>query len=81
MDNEITAEEIAQHYSAAMDSVNLINAVIATPSDYVNDETILRRNIDHLKYVVSWSFWTDEDLTPFNNAIAVDTTEFDNQFD
>jgi len=23
--NEITAEQIAQHYSAAMDSVNLIN--------------------------------------------------------
>lgn len=81
MDNEITAEEIAQHYSAAMDSVNLINKVIAAPADYTHDETVLSRNIDHLKIVLGWSFWTDEDLTPFNNAIAVDTTEFDNQFD
>lgn len=77
MDNKITAEEIAQHYSAAMDSVNLINAVIAAPADYANDETVIRRNVDHLKIVVGWSFWTDEDMTPLNAAIAVDTTEFD----
>ena len=27
--NEITAEQIAQHYNAAMDSVNLINDIVA----------------------------------------------------
>ena len=80
MDNEITAEEIAQHYSAAMDSVNLINAVIADPDAYIRDETILQRNIGHLKIMVAKDYWTDEDMTPFNDAIAVDTTEFDNQF-
>jgi hypothetical protein len=68
MDNEITAEEIAQHYSAAMDSVNLINAVIADPAAYANDETVIQRNVDHLKIMVA------------KDAIAVDTTEFDNQF-
>jgi hypothetical protein len=26
------------------------------------------------------SEYSYEDMTPFNNAIAVDTTEFDNQF-
>jgi len=80
MENEITAEEIAQHYSAAMDSVNLINAVIADPAAYVNDETVIQRNVDHLKIMVAKDYWTDEDMTPFNDAIAVDTTEFDNQF-
>jgi|TARA_E500000305_G_scaffold26566_1_gene20438 hypothetical protein len=80
MDNEITAEEIAQHYSAAMDSVNLINAVIADPDAYIRDETILQRNIGHLQIMVAKDYWTDEDMTPFNDAIAVDTTEFDNQF-
>ena len=39
MSEELTAEQIAQHYSAAMDSVNLINAVVASPDDYANDET------------------------------------------
>jgi hypothetical protein len=77
---DITPEEIVSHYNAAMDSVNLINEVIANPDKYIDDQTILERNIDHLKIVVGWPFWTDEDMTPFNNAIAVDTTEFDNQF-
>ncbi len=80
MENEITAEEIAQHYSAAMDSVNLINAVITDPAAYVNDETVIQRNVDHLKIMVAKDYWTDEDMTPFNDAIAVDTAEFDNQF-
>ena len=70
MDNEITTEEIAQHYSAAMDSVNLINAVIADPAAYVNDETVIQRNVDHLKIMVAQDYWTDEDMTPFNDAIA-----------
>ena len=70
MDNEITAEEIAQHYRAAMDSVNLINAVIADPDAYANDETVIQRNVDHLKIMVAKDYWTDEDLTPFNDAIA-----------
>jgi len=66
----ITADEIAQHYSAAMDSVNLINAVIASPDDYADDETVMQRNVDHLKIVVGWDFWTTEDMTPLNDAIA-----------
>ena len=70
MDNEITAEEIARHYSAAMDSVNLINAVIADPAAYVNDETVIQRNVDHLKIMVAKDYWTTEDMTPFNDAIA-----------
>ncbi len=68
--DELTPEQIAEHYSAAMDSVNLINAVIASPDDYADDETVLDRNVEHLKIVVAWDFWTTEDMTPFTNAIA-----------
>ena len=71
MDDRVeTPEEIAQHYSSAMDSVNLINAVIATPSDYTDDETVMQRNVGHLELVIDWTFWTDEDLSPFTDAIA-----------
>ena len=70
MPDELTPEQIAQHYSAAMDSVNLINAVVASPDDYADDETILERNVGHLKIVVGWDFWTTEDMTPINDAIA-----------
>ena len=70
MDDEITVEKIAQHYSSAMDSVNLINAVIADPDAYANDETVMQRNVDHLELVIDWTFWTDEDLSPFTDAIT-----------
>jgi hypothetical protein len=70
MDDEISAEKIAQHYSAAMDSVNLINAVIADPDAYANDETVMQRNVDHLELVIDWTFWTDEDLSPFTDVIT-----------
>jgi|TARA_R110000796_G_scaffold19151_1_gene57464 hypothetical protein len=69
-DIEMTAEDIARHYSASMDSVNLINAVIAAPDDYTDDPTVLQRNIDHLKGTLVRDIWTTEDMTPFNDAIA-----------
>ncbi len=70
MAEEITAEEIAQHYSAAMDSVNLINDIVA--SGDTDDESVntLKRNKDHLKIMVAKDFWTTEDLKPLNDAIA-----------
>ena len=67
---EMTAEDVARHYSASMDSVNLINAVIAAPDDYTDDPTVLQRNIDHLKGTLVRDIWTTEDMTPFNDAIA-----------
>jgi hypothetical protein len=66
----MTAEDIARHYSASMDSVNLINAVLASPDDYADDPTVLQRNIDHLKGTIVRDIWTTEDMTPFNDAIA-----------
>jgi len=70
MSEELTPEQIAQHYSAAMDSVNLINAVIADPDAYADDDTVIDRNVRHLQIVVAWPFWTIEDMAPLNDAIA-----------
>jgi hypothetical protein len=65
-----TAEQIAQHYSAAMDSVNLINAgkpERMTDADWAD---CLSRNKEHLKIMVAKDFWTTEDLTPLQQAAA-----------
>ena len=69
MDETLTAEEIAQHYSAAMDSVTLINELMALDSR--DDEQIDRvsRNVEHLKIMMARDFWTTEDLSPFQAAI------------
>ena len=70
MTEEITTEQIAQHYSAAMDSVNLINA--GQPEDMTDEDwaDTVKRNKEHLEIMVAKDFWTDEDLTPFTAAIA-----------
>ena len=70
MEMEITAEQIAQHYSAAMDSVNLINA--GKPERMSNEDwaDCLKRNKDHLKIMIAKDFWTTEDLTPLQQAAA-----------
>ena len=65
---EITAEQIAKHYSACMDSVNLING--GKPEDMADADwaDCLSRNKEHLKIMVAKDFWTTEDLTPLQQA-------------
>jgi len=66
--NEITAEQIAKHYSAAMDSVSLINAGKPEGMEDADWADCLQRNRDHLKIMVAKDFWTTEDLTPLQQA-------------
>jgi hypothetical protein len=65
-----TAEQIARHYSAAMDSVNLING---GKPEKMSDEDwadCLSRNKEHLVIMLAKDFWTTEDLTPLRTASA-----------
>ena len=67
----MTKEEIAQAYKAAMDSVNLINQMIADGLTVEQeDRDTISRNVEHLKIMAGKDFWTTEDLTPFKDAIA-----------
>jgi len=65
-----TPEEIQNHYNAAMDSVNLINA--GQPEDMSAEDwtDCLQRNKDHLEIMVAKDFMQGEDLAPLNDAIA-----------
>jgi len=65
---EITAEQIAQHYSAAMDSVNLINGEKPEMMSDTDWADCLSRNKEHLKIMLAKDFWTTEDLTPLQQA-------------
>ena len=69
--NELTeAQQIAQHYKACMDSVNLINA--GQPEGMTAEDwaDCLARNKEHLKIMLAKDFWTTEDLTPLTTASA-----------
>jgi hypothetical protein len=61
-------DDIEQHYNAAMDSVNLING--GKPERMSDEEwaDCLKRNKDHLKVMLAKDFWTNEDLTPLQQA-------------
>jgi hypothetical protein len=67
---DLTPEQIAQHYSAAMDSVALLNAGQPEGMDDADWADTVSRNVGHLEIMVAKDFWTDEDLTPLNDAIA-----------
>ena len=67
--DDLTPEQIAQHYSAAMDSVDLLNAGQPEGMDDADWADTVSRNVEHLKIMVAKDFWTDEDLTPFEEAI------------
>lgn len=65
-----TAEEIAQNYSAAMDSVNLINELMALDALDDGQTATVTRNVEHLEIMVAKDYWTTEDLEPLSSAIA-----------
>lgn len=84
--NTPTATEIAQHYSAAGDSVTLIDEVIAAKNTLTAEELekkypdhigTISRNVDHLEIMVAKDFWTTEDLAPFNAAITKGKTSIE----
>jgi hypothetical protein len=65
-----SAEEIAQHYSAAMDSVNLINAGQPEGVEDADWADTVARNKEHLKIMLAKDFWTTENLSPLQAASA-----------
>jgi hypothetical protein len=65
---QITAEEVARHYSAAMDSVNLIEAGQPEGMEDADWADCLERNKEHLILMLAKDFWTDEDLKPLQDA-------------
>lgn len=75
MDKEIrSAESIAQDYTAMGHSVDLINGII--DGSQMVDETdedkkdCVKRNVEHLEIMVAKDYWTSEDMTAVNSAIA-----------
>lgn len=73
MDNP-TPEQIAQHYSAMGDSVWLINAIIAgeqmADASEADKKDTVERNVSHLELMLAKDFWTTENMSAVDAAIA-----------
>ena len=74
MSDEITAEEIAQNYTAMGHSVDLINDIVAGNQDdemeAADRQDAVDRNVEHLELMVAKDYWTNESMTAVNAAIT-----------
>jgi hypothetical protein len=68
-----TVEEIQQHYVAMGHSVDLINAGQPEGMEDADWADTVSRNVEHLQLMVAKDFWTTEDMTAANAAIAANT--------
>ena len=72
--DELTAEQIAQNYTAMGHSVTLINDIIAgtamAEDDAADKQDCVDRNVEHLEIMVAKDYWTTEDMTAVNAAIT-----------
>lgn len=68
-----TAEERSKDYAAMMDSVDLINAVIAgdqmADEDASERQSCVVRNTEHLELMVALTDWGGEDMSAINSAV------------
>ena len=67
---EYTAEQVAFYYTASLDSVTLVDALVAQDTRDDDEVDTLRRNVEHLELMLAKDWWTDEDLTPFEASVA-----------
>jgi len=68
--DEITTEQIAQHYKAALDSVKLLNA--GKPEEMSDEDwaDTVKRNKEHLSIqIAKGDYYAGHDLTPFEDAV------------
>jgi hypothetical protein len=67
----LTEEDIAQHYSAMGDSLDLLNKGQPDNMDDSDWEIQKSNNQQHLVIMLKKDFWTDQDMTEFEAAIAL----------
>jgi glycine cleavage system protein P-like pyridoxal-binding family len=74
MNNDITAQQIAQNYRAMGHSVTLINGIVAgtqmSDATEAERQDCLDRNAGHLSAMLEKDYWTTEDMTAVEAAVA-----------
>jgi hypothetical protein len=74
---ERTTEEVAQVFSAAGDSVTVVNEEVAKSSLTDEEKARLKRNVRHLEIIKAYkkedettSIWTNESFTAIDAAVT-----------
>ena len=72
-------DQIAQDYSAMLNSVNVIESVLDANNEFYNENTNVEkqerilRSCGYLEHMVALEDWGDEDMTTVNAAITAAT--------
>ena len=80
---ERTAAEVAQVYTAAGDSVTLINSIVAQDTITDEDKDTLKRNVDHIEIIKAYkkedgttSIWGSEDFSTYDAAVTAGKAKY-----
>lgn len=80
---ERTAEEVAKIFSAAGDSVTVINTAQESGETDADYKDKMKRNVDHLEIIKAYkkedgstSIWTSEDFTAIDAAITLGKSKY-----
>ena len=80
---ERTSDEIAQIFSAAGDSVTVINELAALSSLTDDQKDTIKRNVEHLEIIKAYkkedettSIWTSEDFTAQDAAVTLGKSKY-----
>ncbi len=75
--DEKTTDEVASIFSAAGDSVTVINAEVAKSTLTDEEKDTVQRNVDHLELIKAYkkvdettSIWGSEDFTAIDAAVT-----------
>lgn len=66
----ITPDQILVMYTSSLDSVTLIHSMCSNTTITKQDLETIARNVEHLRIMKQKTWWTTEDLTPFDRAVA-----------
>jgi len=80
---ERTSDEIAQIFSAAGDSVTVINELAKLSSLTDEQKDTIKRNVEHLEIIKAYkkedettSIWTSEDFTAQDAAVTLGKSKY-----
>lgn len=64
------SQKVEKHYLITLESVDLINKVIAGEKVWGDPKKTVAINVEHLKIMLGRNFWEGQDMTPIENAIV-----------
>ena len=80
---ERTADEVAKIFSAAGDSVTVINTAKTADETDAEYKDAMKRNVEHLEIIKAYkkedgttSIWTSENFTAINAAISAGKAKY-----